>query len=67
MKKNHNIITLNCTVKHETEKAYLIEADMGEAWFPKSAVEVERGRGCASGEPDTVQLPEWMAIDKGII
>lgn len=65
MKKNHDIITLECTVKHETEKAYLIEGDMGEAWFPKSAVDVERATG--QGGADVVQLPEWMAIDKGII
>jgi hypothetical protein len=64
MKKNHDILTLNCTVKHETEKAYLIEADMGEAWFPKSQVEVERG---GKHGTDSVQIPEWLAIDKGII
>lgn len=67
MKKNHNIITLNCVVKAETEKAYLIEADMGEAWFPKSAVEVDRGAGFHTGVCDSVQMPEWMAMDKGII
>lgn len=58
MVKNHNIITIDCAVKIETEKAYLIESDMGEAWVPKSQVEIEDGE---------IQIPEWLAIEKGII
>jgi hypothetical protein len=65
MKKNHDIITLNCDIRGETDKAFLIEAEMGQAWFPKSQVEVERGGG--ERGTDSVEMPEWLAIDKGII
>jgi hypothetical protein len=36
MKKNHDIIELECWVRGETEKAYLIETDTGKGWIPKS-------------------------------
>jgi len=63
MKKNHDIIELECWVRHETEKAYLIETDMGKGWVPKSQCEVERGNGSAA----SIQLPEWLALQCELI
>lgn len=58
MFKKHDILTIEGNVKIETEKAYLIETDKGEAWLPKSQVEVDE---------DEIQLPEWLALEKGLI
>lgn len=56
--RKHDIIELDCIIKHETEKAYLVETDMGEAWVAKSICEYD-------GE--TLQLPEWLAIEKELV
>lgn len=65
--KNHDIIELDCYVRHETNSAFLVETGVGmKAWVPKSRVEVERRSG-SLGECDNMQIPEWMAIEKGLV
>ena len=54
------------SIEHETDEAYLINfPDFPEPrWIPKSLViEIE------DGEPDNrvVTLPEWLAIEKGLV
>jgi uncharacterized protein YpmB len=68
MKKNHELVDID-TVKlqHETEKAYGLS--QGEVdpktnkeiliWVPKSQVQ-NNGDG-------TFTMPEWLAIDKGLV
>ena len=56
---------------HETEKAILFgtdEKNRDEAvWLPKSQVEIEdKGVFHMSG-PVVVTLPEWLALEKGLI
>ncbi len=48
MKKNHDIVTVDVVVMHQTEKAYLLETaetdDKGKSvgvWVPKSQVEYD--------------------------
>lgn len=53
-----DIIDIYCDVLLETEKAILVENGNNKVWLPKSMVEFE---------DDTVTLPEWLAIDKGLI
>lgn len=56
----------------ETEKAILF-SDTGEkkdaGWLAKSQIEFERGAG--GGQDDvryvTVTLPEWLALERGLI
>jgi len=56
--KNHDIITIDVKPKHETEKAYLFENLKGkDVWIPKSQCEYDV----------ELQLPEWLALDKGLI
>ena len=57
-KKNHDIIELDCAIKHETEKAYLVEGDHGDVWLAKSMCE---------HDGETLQLPEWLAIEKELV
>jgi len=59
MTKNHDIISVQCMVKHETEKAVLVENIKGkDVWIPKSQCEVEDAG---------LQIPEWLALDKDLI
>lgn len=60
MKKNHNIIELSVIIKHETDKAIMVENLKGkDIWLPKSQVEVD--------SPTEIQIPEWLAVDKELI
>lgn len=60
MKKNHNIIEVEVTVKHSTEKAWLVEShNTGKtAWVAMSVGELDG---------NTLQLPEWMAEEKELV
>ncbi len=54
------LVDLAGILRHETEKAFLV--DFGEdkpIWLPKAQVE-NNGDG-------TFTLPEWLALDKGLI
>ena len=55
-----DIIDIAGTIKHETDKAFLIDAGLDKpVWLAKSMVE-DNGDG-------TFAMPEWLAKDKGLI
>ena len=60
MKKNHDIIDIAGELRHETDKAFLLFDGDKEVWVPKS-----------HGEWDpynrVMQMPEWMALQKGLL
>lgn len=57
--RNHDIIEINIKPKRETENAVMVENIKGEnVWLPKSQVEVDN---------EGIQMPEWLAEDKGLI
>lgn len=65
MAKNHDIVEVEVDVLHETEKAYLVTQgetfSSGEPineWLPKSQCQ---------WDGETMQLPEWLALEKGLI
>ena len=60
MSKNHDIIEIAGELRHETEKAYLLFDGTKEVWIPKS-------HGEWDANEKTMQLPEWMALEKGLI
>lgn len=49
---------------HEYERSSLFEDEKGEKFLlPKSQIEiVHEGRGCI-----TVEMPEWLAVEKGLV
>jgi hypothetical protein len=50
-------------IKHETDDAILVNDGVNEIWLPKSQIEIDY-----VNETDAqITLPEWLAIDKGII
>lgn len=57
---------VNCTIKHETERAWLIDDGSGREnlWVPKSQGEVYERR--ADGTVDLF-VEEWIAKEKGLI
>lgn len=66
MTRRSELIDIELTIHHETEKAVLV-SDNGErdeaVWLPLSAIEIERK---ASGLA-IITMPERLALDKGLI
>jgi hypothetical protein len=57
-----NLVDIACIVRHETERAWLLDAGGKEpVWIPKSQAEIDEGNGTI------VTLPEWLAKEKGLI
>lgn len=57
--KNHDIIMLNIRIKHQTDKAVMVENLKGkDVWIPKSQCEAD---------DFCIQIPEWLAIDKELV
>ena len=60
MAKNHDIIEIAGEIRGESEKAYRLYDGKKTEWVPKSQ--------CEWDEKDkTMQMPEWLAMDKGFI
>lgn len=60
MIKNHNIITLKINIMMSSGSAMMFENLKGQkVWVPKSLCEYDN-----DGE---LQIPEWLALDKGLI
>lgn len=53
------LFDLAATKKRETEKAYLLNDGIKEAWVPKQFVE--------DNKDGTFTMPEWLAKDKEFI
>lgn len=47
-------------LKHETEKAFLVNDGDKDFWLPKGMTENNNNDG-------TFTIPEWLAIEKGIV
>ena len=63
MAKNHDIIELQVLIKRSTEKAIMVEnLKRRDVWLPKSQVEID-----GPTSRTTIQLPEWLAIDKELV
>jgi hypothetical protein len=60
MKKNHDIIEIAGELRRETDKAHLLFDGGKEVWVPKSMCEWD-------ARDKTMQMPEWVALDKGLI
>lgn len=61
-----DLVDVSVIVKHQTEKAILVISpfdDEKTIWIPKSQCELEM-RDRLNG---VLTLPEWLAIDKGLV
>lgn len=61
-----DIIDIDVSVEARTEKAVLVHTGDRDAaaWLPLSQVEIHEA---GFGGIFTISLPEWLAIDKGLI
>lgn len=58
------------TFKHQTDAAccFTIRGDTTEIWLPKSQIEVDSDfETLVSDEDLDVQIPDWLAEDKGLL
>ena len=55
-----DLVDIAAELRHETEKAWLFYDGAREVWLPKSQCEYDPDDG-------TVALPEWLAMEKGLI
>lgn len=65
-RKKQETVTIDGTIEHETGKAILLDVGADDpVWIPKSQIvdmESNRADGTVS-----VEIPEWLALDKGLI
>lgn len=54
-----DLVDIDAEIIHETDLAFLLSDGTTETWVPKSQVE-DNGDG-------TFTMPEWLAMDKGLI
>ena len=55
-----DLVDIACELRHETDKAFLIDAGDGKKiWVPKSM--------CEFADDGILTLPEWLAKDKGLL
>jgi hypothetical protein len=59
-KRNHDLVEVCVILKHETPKAWLFTDADRDVWIPKSQAEYDP----ASLK---LELPEWLAIEKGLV
>lgn len=61
-----NVIDLDVQILVDRPAAVLVTLDVSEngVWLPKSQIEIEE-TGIAGIH--TITLPEWLALDKGLI
>ncbi len=57
--KKHDIIEIEAEKLHETERAILISDGKTKAWISKDHIQ--------NNEDGTFSMPEWIALDKGLI
>lgn len=57
---NNDLIDISGEIKAETEKAYRFYDGKETVWLPKSQCEWNE-------EEKTMTMPEWLAMEKGLI
>lgn len=50
----------------ETDGAILVEDDTGKYWLPKSQIDYNGGE-YEKGDEIAIDIPEWLAEEKGLI
>ena len=60
MKKSHDIIEIAGEIRGGTEKAHMFFDGEVTVWLPMSQCEYD-------DKTKTMQMPEWLAMEKGLI
>ena len=57
-------IEIAVEVKARTDRALLVNDGLTECWVPRSQISDYSGE---EDSPDTIFIPEWLALEKGLI
>jgi hypothetical protein len=61
-------IEVACEVKRETSSALLINDGTKDVWIPKSQISDQcEENGLFGSKVVSIFVPEWLALDKGLI
>ena len=63
MSRNDDV-EVTVTVLRETDSALLVRDGLSEEWLPKSQI---RDRTKLKGDAEELTIPEWLALQKGLI
>lgn len=56
---NHDLVDISGEVRAQTERAIQFFDGDTAVWLPRSQIEIN--------DDGTVTMPEWLAVDKGLI
>lgn len=63
---NKDLVEIDLTIKAETDMALLVDDGcIEEVWLPKSQIQYDED--AEVGDTIIVDVPEWLALDKGLI
>lgn len=65
-----DLVDLTLFLHVETDKAWRVSdngSDTKAVWLPKSQVEMEPLPGSKGGREAVFTIPEWLAIEKGLV
>lgn len=57
-------IEIAVEIRARTDKAFLVSDGGNECWIPRSQISDYVGD---EDSPETIFIPEWLALDKGLI
>lgn len=60
-------VELTVRVKATTDKAVMIETERGTAWVPRSQIEDWSGSDDLDLNVESIFVPEWLAVEKGLV
>jgi hypothetical protein len=58
-------IDIAVTIEHETDMALLVYDGDTKTWVPKSQIQYDED--AQVGDTIDIEMPEWLAMDKGFI
>lgn len=56
---NHDLVEISGEIRAQTDKAIQLFDGDKPVWLPRSQIEIN--------DDGTVTMPEWLALDKGLI
>jgi len=60
-------VEIFCTIEHTTDSAILIDDGDKLVWIPRSLIEEMDGDEEELGSAITISIPEWKALEEGLI
>ena len=62
------MVTIECRIVHETDKALLITCDeKDECWLPKSKIKVQDSYPLDQDALHPILVPEWLAFNNCLL